>query len=198
MKKYVTPFVGVWIETKYCLWDMLSHERHTLRGCVDWNAKDLEPSALHTASHPSWVCGLKQVRRSCYTIWCCHTLRGCVDWNCLCLSLWLVVWVTPFVGVWIETLVLFYNLTTSLSHPSWVCGLKLKVTCKNAARCMSHPSWVCGLKLPFAENKIPFFGHTLRGCVDWNGLGRTRPLSPMSHTLRGCVDWNQPVPNHTI
>ena len=34
--------------------------------------------------------------------------------------------VTPFVGVWIET----YNLNVLkrrvVSHPSWVCGLKLK------------------------------------------------------------------------
>ena len=32
--------------------------------------------------------------------------------------------VTPFVGVWIETLSGMYKSETSLSHPSWVCGLK--------------------------------------------------------------------------
>ena len=36
------------------------------------------------------------------------------------------VTVTPFVGVWIETdKTIIYNLLCS-SHPSWVCGLKLK------------------------------------------------------------------------
>ena len=33
--------------------------------------------------------------------------------------------VTPFVGVWIETLCNVDYVTPSGSHPSWVCGLKL-------------------------------------------------------------------------
>ena len=33
--------------------------------------------------------------------------------------------VTPFVGVWIETAASFYNRPEYRSHPSWVCGLKL-------------------------------------------------------------------------
>ena len=35
--------------------------------------------------------------------------------------------VTPFVGVWIETLFMADILSPIMSHPSWVCGLKLKV-----------------------------------------------------------------------
>ena len=33
------------------------------------------------------------------------------------------------------------------SHPSWVCGLKLKVMKPEDGVRVSHPSWVCGLKL---------------------------------------------------
>ena len=36
--------------------------------------------------------------------------------------------VTPFVGVWIETSCFDVNETSALSHPSWVCGLKLNDT----------------------------------------------------------------------
>ena len=33
--------------------------------------------------------------------------------------------VTSFVGVWIETIYAVNDDQTRLSHPSWVCGLKL-------------------------------------------------------------------------
>ena len=52
--------------------------------------------------------------------------------------------VTPFVGVWIETLAEFEVITARLSHPSWVCGLKLR---------------------PHADAR-EYKRHTLRGCVD--------------------------------
>ena len=52
--------------------------------------------------------------------------------------------VTPFVGVWIETLLggLFGKHNTS------------------------HPSWVCGLKQYDTYSMAEAFSHTLRGCVD--------------------------------
>ena len=31
---------------------------------------------------------------------------------------------------------------------------------------MSHPAWVCGLKLTSEEIQELYVGHTLRGCVD--------------------------------
>ena len=54
----------------------------------------------------------------------------------------------------------------SLSHPSWVCGLKLGK--HDAVRCayQSHPSWVCGLKPHQTEKSLELECHTLRGCVD--------------------------------
>ena len=33
-----------------------------------------------------------------------------------------------------------------VSHPSWVCGLKLCKSGATVAEIQSHPSWVCGLK----------------------------------------------------
>ena len=55
---------------------------HTLRGCVDWNGKQLNQ---HLILH-------------------CHTLRGCVDWNFTLCNLYYWPRVTPCVGVWIETI----------------------------------------------------------------------------------------------
>ena len=52
--------------------------------------------------------------------------------------------VTPFVGVWIETLLQRIDNMRAESHPSWVCGLKQNIF------------------LPYAVCR----GHTLRGCVD--------------------------------
>ena len=75
-------------------------------------------------SHPTWVCGLKHFLSSFFIF---------------------VVKVTPYVGVWIETL--FFAPPTALfkSHPTWVCGLKQYI---------------------LKSRRIRFHRHTLRGCVD--------------------------------
>ena len=99
----VTPCVGVWIET-YRSNSYRSEMCHTLRGCVDWNS--------NAFLSKSFLIG--------------HTLRGCVDWNRINGASF---------------------LTSAMSHPAWVCGLKL---------------YLC---LPIL---IAFGSHTLRGCVDWN------------------------------
>ena len=57
---------------------------------------------LRARSHPSWVCGLKLGGAR---------VRG-------------GGWVTPFVGVWIETGGVRGCEVVAGSHPSWVCGLK--------------------------------------------------------------------------
>ena len=142
---------------------------HTLRGCVDWNSELLSElsSELVTPFVGVWI-----ETQSCYLSY----PQSCV---------------TPFVGVWIETIVLVvyqlavishtlrgcvdWNILRNrqpdsgyMSHPSWVCGLKLHCAVRCRISQMSHPSWVCGLK------------HIAHRCTS---LGR-------SHTLRGCVDWN--------
>ena len=53
-----------------------------------------------------------------------------------------------------------------MSHPSWVCGLKLDILVYVLILVRSHPSWVCGLKLVRLDNEALIFCHTLRGCVD--------------------------------
>ena len=57
-------------------------------------------------------------------------------------------------------------LTDSVSHPSWVCGLKPRARRKAGYRAASHPSWVCGLKRLCDVYYVVRPGHTLRGCVD--------------------------------
>ena len=98
-------------------------------------------------SHPSWVCGLKHGLNISDSLALCHTLRGCVDWNMRLVSRTACNWVTPFVGVWIETDFGDYEDSKDTSHPSWVCGLKLLYRDLYFFNSSSHPSWVCGLKL---------------------------------------------------
>ena len=137
--------MGVWIETRGkdkfrtgashtlrgCVdWNCFasattcSCDGHTLRGCVDWNKLDEVTKGLLTKSHPSWVCGLKLL------ISMFQRKKN----------------VTPFVGVWIETLIGVNLFKIIKSHPSWVCGLKLAVVLAALIKTLSHPSWVCGLK----------------------------------------------------
>ena len=58
---YVTPFVGVWIETTNVCGICRMSTSHTLRGCVDWNYPSLQLLLTRPVSHSSWVCGLKLV-----------------------------------------------------------------------------------------------------------------------------------------
>ena len=54
--------------------------------------------------------------------------------------------VTPYVGVWIETCLWMLSVRLFMSHPTWVCGLKLLKKRINLLNLLSHPTWVCGLK----------------------------------------------------
>ena len=96
--------------------------------------------------------------------------------------------VTPFVGVWIETSLLNIDDALLSSHPSWVCGLKLVDVEKWRSGHQSHPSWVCGLKLGMLQNNhVSDKSHPSWVC----GLKRfacTCPRVRNCHTLRGCVD----------
>ena len=42
-------------------------------------------------------------------------------------------------------------MANEVSHPSWVCGLKLINSIYRKCSGLSHPSWVCGLKLCFGS-----------------------------------------------
>ena len=69
-------------------------------------------------------------------------------------------------GVWIETAISKMSLYCLLSHPVWVCGLKLVIENNTAYSRMSHPVWVCGLKLVHLVYTAKLPRHTLYGCVD--------------------------------
>ena len=90
----VTPFVGVWIETAQRKGYVVP-AGHTLRGCVDWNIRYI----LIVGSQGS------------------HTLRGCVDWNRWKITSSWWCWVTPFVGVWIETASYWFSAAASAVTP---------------------------------------------------------------------------------
>ena len=122
----VTPFVGVWIETR-----PPPHLR-----------EDKE-------SHPSWVCGLKLdiVYPSEEVVYVPPFVGVWIETLPLLDSQGAYT-VTPFVGVWIETAVKSFLISSHIaSHPSWVCGLKQFLISHNLIIFKSHPSWVCGLKL---------------------------------------------------
>ena len=141
--QYVTPFVGVWIET--------------FSSCFKFK--------IH-ASHPSWVCGLKPGSTFCSS----PSLR-----------------VTPFVGVWIETSFALRCKHKQSGHTLRGCvDWNTPPEEKGKAR-LSHPSWVCGLKLTVEVANSYQFGHTLRGCVDWN-MKKLFPLpeGPRSHPSWVC------------
>ena len=74
--------------------------------------------------------------------------------------------VTPYVGVWIETNTIAQKTADSLSHPTWVCGLKPCYWQIAIPGNKSHPTWVCGLKHYLFALPDQGQGHTLRGCVD--------------------------------
>ena len=84
---------------------------------------------------------------------------------------------------------LIYNMLLDIeSHPTWVCGLKLKRLEYDDIEQKSHPTWVCGLKqcqwksFPAVQLSHPTWVCGLKhGCVIYINCMR-------SHTLRGCVD----------
>ena len=82
---------------------------------------------LDIESHPAWVCGLK------------HKVGKGLEHE---------RFVTPCVGVWIETPVGWCCFAFSSSHPAWVCGLKHRRKVRISKYRGSHPAWVCGLKHP--------------------------------------------------
>ena len=124
---------------------------------------------LQLLSHPSWVCGLKHWYAITFAKPICHTLRGCVDWNTQSYWVQRTEQVTPFVGVWIETIsksLAFLWTTVTPFVGVWI----------------ETAEWVVFKQIDAS--------HTLRGCVDWNNAVLQPKNIFASHTLRGCVDWN--------
>ena len=97
---------------------------HTLYGCVDWNIQT-KACRLLLYSHTLYGC-VDWNRLLAYQKICNdrHTLYGCVDWNLPEVKFTCSSWVTPCMGVWIETKKNVYRFEVKWSHPVWVCGLK--------------------------------------------------------------------------
>ena len=68
--------------------------------------------------------------------------------------------VAPYVGAWIETTISVAASFGTLSHPTWVRGLKLVESPVLVRTPQSHPTWVRGLK-PFCEkvSSASFWSH---------------------------------------
>ena len=144
---FVTPFVGVWIET----------------------SQTLSKYDVFLESHPSWVCGLKLIsfnfrikQHMSHPSWVCGLkLKIPLD------NTKPVFEVTPFVGVWIETPVSLFVISPLLSHPSWVCGLKQSRS--SALLLSSTVTPFVGVWIETTMVNIvglALLSHTLRGCVD--------------------------------
>ena len=116
-----------------------------------------------------WECGLKLILWSSLANLVSHSLCGSVDWNLSGKAVLLMTPVTPYVGVWIETVNSRHNAERNGSHS--LCG---------------SVDW----NLKGVNEIYNLLGHSLCGSVDWNNtqggsLGRT-----VSHSLCGSVDWN--------
>ena len=102
---------------------------------------------LDIESHPAWVCGLKHLTKFFFQF--LGFVTPCVGvWIETKKSLWCGARrdVTPCVGVWIETWTFFPHEVIFVSHPAWVCGLKRFSRALSNGCVLSHPAWVCGLK----------------------------------------------------
>ena len=114
--------MGVWIETQHLVGEAVDIKSHPAWVC-GLKQKGNKVITTILRSHPAWVCGLKPLMS-------CKVLHS--------------DYVTPCVGVWIET-TLWVSTVPSIS---------------------SHPAWVCGLKPNSKSFLIQGDCHTLRGCVD--------------------------------
>ena len=122
-RQAVTPYVGVWIETKYML------SRIWIEMVTPYVGVWIETTGRYSAL-------LDQSKVTPYVgVWI-ETIKEENDF--------VLLKVTPYVGVWIETTASVFGQL----HP-W-----------------SHPTWVCGLKQLLEQLRHRSSSHTLRGCVD--------------------------------
>ena len=76
-----------------------------------------------------------------------------------------------------------------MSHPAWVCGLKLSAIRKQYRTTQSHPAWVCGLKpAKWGVMATHFLSHPAWVCGLKHATVNMSWQVDVCHTLRGCVD----------
>ena len=91
---------------------------------MDWNIKDEATDTYTNESLLMWECGLKQKKYENAKEANSHSLCGSVDWNIATMIAKEPEMVTPYVGVWIETVNIDSGGTISRSLLMWECGLK--------------------------------------------------------------------------
>ena len=74
--------------------------------------------------------------------------------------------VTPCMGVWIETCYFRYYFVDYHVTPCMGVWIETFLSRNHLLVCMSHPVWVCGLKLLSWISRYQKVSHTLYGCVD--------------------------------
>ena len=76
-------------------------------------------------------------------------------------------YVAPYVGAWIETYLPTSTETNSVVAPYVGAWIETHVGVNNSQTSLSHPTWVRGLKpLSSIGSVVPVISRTLRGCVD--------------------------------
>ena len=141
--------MGVWIETRWGLvWNSASRKSHPSWVC-GLKQGYVSYCVYAVVSHPSWVCGLKPLFED--WIFPAHQVTPFVGvWieTQIAKVTPHPFGVTPFVGVWIETSMWTMAMTTTCRHTLRGCvDWNNKMLQDNPHAPRSHPSWVCGLKL---------------------------------------------------
>ena len=105
----------------------ITDERHTLRGCVDWNTWE-ETVEVAKPGHTLRGCvDWNWQITDATTTATGHTLRGCVDWNTKKIVIYIFLMSHTLRGC-VDWNGLYKNQRDQYdaSHPSWVCGMKQK------------------------------------------------------------------------
>ena len=165
-QRCVTPFVGVWIETKVLICKPHRHRGHTLRGCVDWNQKTLIWNASNFSHTLRGCVDWNSEKQAVLTNLLSHTLRGCVDWN----NLW------------------HKDRGTLRSHTLRGCVDWNNLRNINRKNLVGHTLRGCVDWNGVKRSLWPTLNsHTLRGCVDWNTYRNgSRRTTKMSHPSWVC------------
>mgnify|MGYP006981461662 CR=1 FL=1 len=166
----VTPFVGVWIETSGRTWRLNGNTKSHPSWVCGLKQKKTDCKRHNLTSHPSWVCGLKQT----WTKRQRKQLTSHPSWVCgLKPRAWKYLRpgqnVTPFVGVWIETIWLMIALMLITVTPFVGVWIETPIARKLMTQRLVTPFVGVWIETHFGKFYInSILGHTLRGCVDWN------------------------------
>ena len=126
-------------------------------------------NASYELSHPTWVCGLKLFRLIVLLLLIVTPYVGVWIETIKEENNFVELKVTPYVGVWIETYDSGQSSDLQKSHPTWVCGLKHPHVIVFKTIVKSHPTWVCGLKHQWPSiRQYRRWSHPAWEYMDWS------------------------------